>query len=385
MIKLIKRKVKKYIFNFSSGMMDVLLIFRKKKFVLLLVQHPLMFHYIRPLHQMLAEDSNICLRVCFCYPEHFKEGDINSLKEKFKLRTIPYSIAKYIRWCLIIFPDHLPIFHPDSTKIRIEHGFYNGKLVNGNQYMFGPSAKDESNSIVYDKMFVSSEYVCAGIQKHYPEFSSRVRVVGSILRDDICSYSERKFEILKQINLDPTKQTIMVASSWGASSFIQLYGLEFIKQLPELTEKYNVIISIHFLNTLAENSGGQDWNQLLEQAKGPNIYISPPGDESYHLLANSDLLIMDMTSLGLYFPVFERPIIHFYDTGVEYEAFSLNVELRHSVYRANDVKNLYGKIEDAFQSFDKEKMRELSGKIASYNGQAKRRFKEEIYDSLSKS
>ncbi|MGB5444552.1 MAG: CDP-glycerol glycerophosphotransferase family protein [Psychromonas sp.] len=384
MIKLLKTTIKKCIYKSSSVLMSLFLTVRKKKYVLLVVQDPLMFHYIRPIHQILSDDPDIVLRVCFPWPEKFKKDEFNSIKETFKIRTINYKIAKYIHWCLIIFADHLPLFHPQSSKIRIEHGFYNGKLVNGNKYMFGPYARDENNEIIYDKILVSSEYVCSGIQKNYPELSSRIRAVGSILLDEIYSYTEQKIEIFNKINLDPSRQTIMIASSWGPCSFIQLYGFEFIRQLPELTKKYNVIISIHFLNLLSENSGGRDWNKLLDEVKGPNIYISPPGDQSYHLLANSDLLIMDMTSLGLYFPVFERPIIHFYDTGVEYEPLSLNNELHHSVYTSNDVDNLDEQITNAFKSFDKEKMRSLSNKIASHKGKASSRFKEEIYDSLSK-
>lgn len=363
--------------------MNFFLMFRKRKHVLLVVQGPLMFHYIRPIHEMLKCDPDISLWVCFPWPDRFKEGYINSIIAQFNLSTVNYRIAKYIRWCLIILPDHNPSFHKKSTKIRIEHGFYNGKIVNGNRYMCGPDAKDDNNEIIYDKMFVSSEYVCSGISKHCPEFYSRLRVVGSILMDEILLYPNQKLEIFNKINLDPNRPTIMIASSWGPCSFIQRYGIEFLQQLPELTEKYNVIVSIHCLNLMSKHSEGKDWNNLLDEAKGTHIYISPPGDESYHLLANADLLIMDMTSLGLYYPVFERPIILFSDTSVEYEPFSLNLELRNSVYTENNVENLSSKVTNAFNLFDKEKMKGLSDKIVSHKGQARERFKEEIYDSLS--
>ena len=83
------------------------------------------------------------------------------------------------------------------------------------------------------------------VRAYYPEFYDCVKIVGSLTADELLEKSRnfnREEELLK-LNLDPSKKTIMIASSWGPYCLIQNQGEELIEQINRLQDEFNIVVS----------------------------------------------------------------------------------------------------------------------------------------------
>jgi len=360
-----------------------LLRFKKKKDILLIAHNEIMFSYIRGIYEGLRKDKFLRIWFCFVMPDRFSPGNIKMLKAKYGFRSVSYRLARFIKWDLIIYPDHSFYFRKECKKIYIEHGLYGGKKVGGDSYVFGRRSCDENNKIIYDKIFESSEFIKEQVREYYPRFYSRVKVVGSMIGESIQGYSKLRESVLESINLDPQRKTVMFCSSWGPASFIQSQGIDFIKKVPNIAQRYSVILSVHLNNFVEKYSGGVNWRDILSKVNSKNTFVLLDRRESYRLLATADLLITDMTSLSLYYPILLRPIIFFDNPNVEYDPIGLIPELKKVAYVVKDIRNIEKNIQQAFDTFTPKAMEELNIKIISYLGNSWQRYAYEIYDCLS--
>ncbi|MBI2870418.1 MAG: CDP-glycerol glycerophosphotransferase family protein [Candidatus Omnitrophica bacterium] len=352
---------------------------KRKKDVLIVVHNKLMWTYARPLYEGLRRDKGMRVWVCFVWPHLWESGDIRALVKRFSLRTVPYRLGVYLKWDLIVFPNHGPYFRRDCRKIYIGHGLHSGKLVGGKSYVFGSRSLDERGKILYDRLFVSSEFVRSQVKDHHPDFYPVVRAVGSLLMDEMLNGHRRsREEVLKEINLDPGRRTMMIASTWGPFSLIENQGMELVKKLPALCAKYNVILSLHLLNYGIWPSEGRNWKPILDKVKVKNLYIIPPGIGGHLYMEAADLLVTDHSSVGLYFPAYARPIIYYQRPDLKLDGVSLTHELRSVSYCVRDTSSLSADIGRALSNFDVRPMEELADKIASYPGRAQERYLEEL-------
>jgi hypothetical protein len=353
---------------------------KKRKDVLFVINSENMFNQAYPLYQILADDPRI--RCWFCYQKPARFEDLKALRRQYRLRWLPYTISKKIKWDLILFPDHGGYFRKDIKKIYMGHGISGGKIVDGHPYVFGPNSLDENGEVIYEKIFNSSEYAVSKISKCYPKFYPYIRVVGRLFVDQLLSYSEdqRKSEILR-LKFEPGKKTIMLTSTWGPDSMIQQLGLDFVHAVEALRGSYNVIVSLHFLNFIPNSFKGLKMEELFRSPMA-GVHIVPPHESGTRYLPLADLLVMDHTSLGFYYTVLQRPIIFYDNPQIRYAPNSLIFDLREVAYRVSDLSQIGTDIDRAFANFDSSKIQSLAYKTFSYQGQAKKRYLEEILDSL---
>lgn len=354
---------------------------RGKKDILFVVENELMLKYACLIYDRLLKDGRLRLWFCMVYQERFH--DKQKVKRQFSGKIVSYSIAKRIKWDLIFYPNHAPYFRAESPKIYIGHGIGFGKEIKGEDYLFGSKSLDEYGEVLYQKMFRHSDYIKSKIKKHYPQFDSHVKVVGSLLSDRIMSMTGNKEELYKATNLDLAKKTIFIASTWGPTALIQSQGEALVRQIPKLLNEYNVIMSIHPNNFNTVHYKGVDLAQLLSPIKDrKNLYILKQEEMGDAFLSLADLMITDFTSLGLYFPPLKRPVIFYDNPAMSGNLPSLMCEMKKVAHVVRDLSTLKDDIKKAFLSFDADQMEEFAGKIFSYQGGAWQRTEEEIYESL---
>lgn len=365
------------------GIEGQLLKLKRGKDVLFVIRNELMFDYALPIYQILKKEPGV--RCWFCYFDRFQFKNLKLLQKEFPLRWISYRWAEVIKWDLVIMPDQGPYIRKDIPKIYSDHGVPTGKMVKGHPYVFGPKSLDEKGEIIYQKIFTPSHFMAERIRRLYPSFSSRLRVTGNLLSDELLTYREhRRLEDLRRLHFREDRKTIMLASTWGPHSMFQYLDYGFRKAVESISPFYNVIISLHFLNYVQRSYEG--FKGLIVEdifrdiPKG--VYITGPSESGNRYLPLADLLVTDHTSLGLYFPVLRRPIIFYDNPEMVYSPHSLIYDLRKAAYNVKDLSNLTWDIEQCFETFDEIKMRLLSEKIFSYPGRAAKRYKEEIFDSL---
>ena len=283
---------------------------------------------------------------------------------------------------MILYPNHGPYFRADCPKIYIRPGVGSGKTGRiKDHYIFGKYSLGENGQVIYEKIFLAGEHVKKQVREHYPVFYPHVRVVGSLLGDRLVNADVQNRVNSVAPNLDRGKKTVMFASSWGPYSLVQSQKNEIIKGVRNLAGEYNVVVSLHPNNFNKIHFEGVDVGQLFSGVVHENVMFKNP--ETRHLLLPmADVLVTDMTALGLYFPLLNRPVIFYDNPGQKYFPASLNQELMKVSRVTRDVSDLRSDVREALKSFDKGKMEELAEKIFSYRGRSWERYSYEIYESL---
>ena len=116
-------------------------------------------------------------------------------------------------------------------------------------------------------------------------------------------------EVLRALDLDPARPTVLYAPTWSPASSLNAMGVELVTALMRMP--VNVIVKLHDRSRdLRERySGGVDWvarlQPLLSKAHGT---IAPGHDISPYLVA-ADLMITDHSSAGFEFLLRDCPIV----------------------------------------------------------------------------
>lgn len=358
------------------------LTYRNKKCVLIVISHRILFQYAEPVQQLL--EANPLIKVKYCFNTYNKEGeeDVQKLAGSLKGKLIPHSVAKLYQWDLIIFPDHGKFFRKECPKFRIEHGVYSGKTVDGKSYFFGDTSFDDDNNVRYDKLLVSSKFVKKIGLSISEKFKGRIKVVGNILADDFIESCEELPSLPESFQHDKDKKTIMFTSTWGGISLWQNCGKQLLEHLPTLSERYNCIVSAHVLNFTNSAEDAALWDSAAKKYENSNVYLVEYGADPLKLMAHCDLVISDMTSLALYFPLKERPIIYFDIPNERLSKKGLIHQLKKAAYCIHDFATIEQDIENAITDFDPTKIKKLVKRSFSKKNRARECFLKESYRTL---
>lgn len=351
------------------------------KNVLFVVHNEIMFQCAYEIDRAMGSDSRVKLWYCIVPPARATVW--SRLKKQYQIRTVSHRLARKVKWDLIVFPDHSGAFRPECVKIYAGHGIESGKKVKGTTYVFGPRSVDVAGNQIYQKIFCTSEYIRAQVEGAHPEFSPRVRVVGSLLADRLWQQTPNREELLGSMSLDVERKTVFICSTWGPDSLVQAAGETLVAEIDRLGLDHNVILSLHYLNYEGSRHDRVNVDQMLSRIQAQHFYLTKPDEEGgIFLLPLADILVTDTTSLGLYFPQYARPIIFYDIPSVQLDPVGLAAELRRTAYVIRDLSGLEHHISRCAANFRPDSMRELSSRIVSYQGRAAERHKKEIYDSL---
>jgi CDP-glycerol glycerophosphotransferase (TagB/SpsB family) len=111
--------------------------------------------------------------------------------------------------------------------------------------------------------------------------------------------------------LETHRRTAIYAPTWSPASSLHLAGEAIVASL--VAAGWNVILKPHArsLDPDERYSGGVDWRQRLRAIEAPGrVVLCEDGDAS-PLLAASDLMVTDHSSIGFEFCLLDRPVIVF--------------------------------------------------------------------------
>ena len=114
-----------------------------------------------------------------------------------------------------------------------------------------------------------------------------------------------------RLGLDSGRRTAIYAPTWSPASSLHLAGEAIVASLVEAG--WNVILKPHArsLDPDEKYSGGIDWRRRLRSIEVPGrVVLCEDGDAS-PLLAASDLMVTDHSSIGFEFCLLDRPVIVF--------------------------------------------------------------------------
>ena len=117
--------------------------------------------------------------------------------------------------------------------------------------------------------------------------------------------------IRERLGLDSRRRTAIYAPTWSPASSLHLAGEAIVASLVEAG--WNVILKPHArsLDPEEKYSGGIDWRQRLRSNEVPGRVVLCEDSDASPLLAASDLMVTDHSSIGFEFCLLDRPVIVF--------------------------------------------------------------------------
>jgi CDP-glycerol glycerophosphotransferase (TagB/SpsB family) len=218
--------------------------------------------------------------------------------------------------------------------------------------------------------------------------SPAIRLVGYPKTDCLVDGSIDRTVVLRNLELDPGRPTVLYAPTWSPASSLNAMGEDLIRGLGALD--VNVIVKLHDRSRDLRQmySGGVDWvARLAPLMTGGRMVIAPGHDICPYLVA-ADVMITDHSSAGFEYLLLDRPIVRIHRPEL------LSGALVHPDY-ANLLADVSDSVDDAAGAIDavvraladpsqRSPQRRAVAEDLFYNpGTATARSVAELYDALA--
>jgi CDP-glycerol glycerophosphotransferase len=116
--------------------------------------------------------------------------------------------------------------------------------------------------------------------------------------------------VRRQLQLEPGRPTAIYAPTWSPASSLNIAGEEIVRSL--IGAGFNVIVKLHDRSLDLSNhaySGGIDWRARFALMRRPGRIAFSEAADSSPLLAASDVMVTDHSSIGFEFYLLDRPLV----------------------------------------------------------------------------
>lgn len=152
--------------------------------------------------------------------------------------------------------------------------------------------------------------------------------------------------VLQQIGLDAARKTVLYAPAWDAGGSLRSFGTDVVEQLLALTD-VNVIVKLHPISYTESSSpnyewytGGIDWVERFRRFEENPRFRHVSSFQIDPLLAASDVLVTDFSSVALEFIVLDKPVIYldcpeYFEKTLKHPAYNSDPDYVRNDPRAN--------------------------------------------------
>lgn len=137
------------------------------------------------------------------------------------------------------------------------------------------------------------------------------RPIGFPKSDALVRGELHRSEILASLGLDPERSTVLYAPSWEAGTSLRESGRQVVEQL--LDVDVQVLLKLHPMSTYpaaeARATGGVDWIAVFRDLEADPRFRHVRGGDVAALVAASDLLVTDVSSVAFEAFLIDRPVI----------------------------------------------------------------------------
>jgi len=142
-----------------------------------------------------------------------------------------------------------------------------------------------------------------------PDHDVKAALIGYPKVDCLANGSLDRRRIARELGLDPRLTTAIYAPTWSPYSSLNSMGERVIERLA--ASGLQVIVKLHdrSYDPRKRGSGGVDWTQRLAKYDSHPLVRVAHGADSSPLLAASDVLISDHSSIAFEYMLLDRPIV----------------------------------------------------------------------------
>jgi CDP-Glycerol:Poly(glycerophosphate) glycerophosphotransferase len=263
-------------------------------------------------------------------------------------RVITHEQAATRRWDLYLSAD--PWTRPPLRRCARAANVFHG--VAGKYDLDDPShlpiefqAFDRVLFINRDRM---DRYLAKGIVS-----SRQAALVGFPKADALVAGAYDAAAVKRRLGLDARRPTALYAPTWSPASSLNVAGEAIVAALAG--EGCNVIVKLHPVSLerdVPRFSGGIDWRARMAALARPGRIVHVEDPDPSALLAASDLMVTDHSTIGFEFCLLDRPLI-VYDAPDLIAVARINPdrvrELRSAAAVVADVDQLRRAVRDALE------------------------------------
>lgn len=206
-------------------------------------------------------------------------------------------------------------------------------------------------------------------------FRSRLAVTGAPKLDALAAERYDRAGFLGSLGLDASRKTVLLSSHWRHDALFRACRLEVLRDYFAAAEA-NLLVTAHYhlFNPKSERfSGGIDWlDRLRTLFNGPRMRVLPRVIDNRMLLAASDVLVGDQSSIHLEFAVLFRPMILYQHPAHSFSDATLYALVQNSAAFVGSVEEMPSRIDHALGSgsIDLDARRRLLDYCFAYLGEA---------------
>lgn len=353
---------------------------------MLLVAHTaLSLRYVLEHYALLKDDPRLSFAVTQG-SDDFGLGVAQTIS-RLGLPIVAWDDAIADDWDLALFGTHGGeiFFRRTAARAHVQHGLGAGKLVDGDDFTYGPKWALWEGRPKYDVMIEASHTVQRRAVAACPPLAGIIAVVGDLLADRLLAASMQREQHRAALGIAPDQVAVLFISTWGPhGTMLGSTGPALLQRVHRLPERYKPLLSMHPHLWQARRLQPQSqWARQLTSLERGRLRTCGPNDSWIPFLAAADVAVIDHSSLGLYFGLLGRPTV-----AVPVSAHVINPGSQLAALRAcsptlEDPGRLEVTLDLARASYDPHRVADRCGEIVSYPGEAADRTRRLLYHLLT--
>lgn len=349
---------------------------------ILLVAHTrLSLGYVLDHYRLLAPDPALRFTLTRA-PDQYSAG-VEEMMDATGLPRLPYCVAVGRPWNLALFGTHGSeiFFSRAAARVHIQHGLGAGKLVDGQDYTYGPRWALWDGKPKYTLMLEASHAVRRRAVAACPPLADRITVTGDMHADRLLAADRDRHAHRAALGITLGERAVLIASTFGPNGLLARHGLALADELLA-TPGTRALLTVHPHVWAGRHDHRATLAAQLEAREKRGLITCGPGQDWTPYLAAADVAVIDHSSIGLYYALLGRPAL-----AVPVPDRAVNPAAPVAILRALSPEltrpgNLAADITAAADRFDPDRTARLRRDLLSYRGQAADRTTAALYKLL---
>jgi len=270
--------------------------------VLFDLRNPMNVTVLQPMFSALQRDDRV--HVAFACEEPRRVAA--ALRQAASADVLDHAAVNWQRWDLYVSAD--PWTRPRLRRCSRSANFFHG--VAGNSNLDDPSALRPGFDLFDRVGFINAERMSTYLKRGIVSSEAAV-LVGFPKADRLALRSYDATEIRRNLGLDGNRMVALYAPGWSPAGSLHAAGEQIVASLRNAG--FAVIIKLHpvSFDPREQYSGGIDWRARMDALQEPGTVVHVAEPDSAMVMAASDLLVTDHSTVGFEYCLLDRPIVLF--------------------------------------------------------------------------
>ena len=351
--------------------------------VLLVAHTRLALGYVLDHYRLLSQDPELRFTLTRA-PDQYSAG-VEEMMDATGLPRLPYCVAVRRQWDLALFGTHGSeiYFTGAAVRVHIQHGLGAGKLVDGQDYTYGPKWALWDGKPKYTMMLEASHAVRRRAVAACPPLAGRIAVTGDIRADRLLAADRDRAAHRTALGIAPGEQAVLLCSTFGRDGLLGRYGLNPADQLLPVPGM-RVLLTAHPHLWAGRHDHRASLTAALAPRAARGLVVCGPDQDWAPFLASADIAVIDHGSLGLYYALLGRPTVAVPVADGAVNPVAPVAMLRALSPAVAGPAGFMAAVRTAAERFDPGTGARLRRDLLAYRGQAGQRTRAVLYELLGR-